>query len=228
MTTTPQSIRSPIAAQIIKETRQVKGMTLKDLSEKTQLSEGYLSLIEREQRPLSRENFLKIFEAGFAYGSEPTDNLWRKLLLSAGDENIAIRTIASSKYRVRCLGFERIHDEENEQSYSIITTRWTVSGRIYIWKFYEGRTNSLIQKNPLTSEEHRSNWEAIYNTLGQGETLALLEAIVGELKKIYEEAESEREHNLFNYALPEIEDIRDALESLPENNQSARMMDIPF
>lgn len=223
------AIRSPVAAKILKETRRVKGITLKDLSEKTGLSEGYLSLLERTERPMNKKNFFKIFKLGFQYEYELLDKLWKQIIEGQNDQgNIANKTIASSKYRVRSLGFSVFNDPVDEVSIWYITCRWTLSGRIYIWQFNENNINHLRQKNPLTSEENSANWQQIYQILGKLETLSLLEAISSEVIKLRDDVENERQKEVLDYALPEIEDVRDALESVPPAETEIKPEDLPF
>ncbi len=213
----PSFTLSPVAAKILLETRKAKSMTLKELSTKTEISEGYLSLLERRHRPMSRQNFVKIFEVGFGYSEESASNLWQQITENEDDqESVAAKTLASSKYRVRNMGFGTSGDDGG--TYRWVGCRWTIIGRIYSWKFFENSTNSIFQKNPLTGEEAKTTWQEIFNLLKRDETQGLLEAIYSEFIKTEEDANHYSEKDLFKYAVMEIEDIRDALDSMPENN----------
>lgn len=226
-------IKSPVAAEILKKTRSVKGITLKDLSEKTGLSEGYLSLLERVQRPMSKKNFSKIFQLGFLYTVERVDELWEEIVKNTdGQKNIELKTLASSKFRVRNLGFNHWSDDEDGSSGYYITCRWTILGKIYSWTFHDDKTNYLHIKNPLTSEQSKTIWQQVYNQLGRSDALGLLEAIYDEIVKSYDDVEKEREREILDYAVPEIEDIRDAIESMPipdiKYASDIKVEDLPF
>lgn len=216
------------AASVIRSMRKLKGMTLKELSDATELSDGYLSLMERGERPISEENFFKIMSGAFGYQNDVVRATWNKVGSSrTEDQKNASRSIARTRYKVICRGFT--NDNYGEL---LLRCRWTIEGKIFYWNFFQ-EENNLVESDPLTNNNVRSTWEYILNFLGKKETLVLLDALLNEIAVLKDNSgHSEVENDMISASLAHIEDLLDAIETKPEDvvqyTNEVKVEDLPF
>lgn len=221
------SSNNPGVASIIRSLRKLKGMTLKELSESTGMSDGYLSLMERGERPISEENFYKIVADAFGYPRDVVDVTWKKVAGSkTEDQKQASRSIARTKYKVICRGFSY-----DNYGYLTLMCRWTIGGKIYYWNFYN--ENIVLNENdPLTGNNNNVSWEFILELLGKKETLVLLDALLNEIAILKDAKLDDSENAMVSDALAHIEDLLDAIETRPEESvqytSEVKVEDLPF
>lgn len=195
---------------LIKNLRTYKKMTLREVAEKTGINDGYLSLLENNKRSFNEENFYKIMIV-LGASEIAIKRLWTEYIEEQNpDKQIAAKSLASKKYKVVSRGFD--FENNYDVQFLVLTIRWVINGKIYLWKIVKDTYNQVSIKDPLNNTTHDTNWITIVKELKRDESLLLFDAILNELEK--EISEDKAQNAVIYQATQEIEDLRDSVETL--------------
>jgi len=198
-------------ALYIRQLRIEQDKTLKELAELTQLNDGYISLLENNKRSMNEENFLKLMIVGLGVDETSAKGIWSEYIEQQNpDKKSAAKNLASRQYKVMTRGFET--DQYYRQEIYVLTIRWVINGKIYLWRIAEDKYKTLNTRDPLISVTEPGQWSVILDLIGKDDTLLLFEVILDELGK--EEAIHPGEQISINEARKEIQDLRDSVETL--------------